>query len=214
MTKKLKLAILLFALIFIVGAAFAATNGVLVFGGTVRINSATTVPGDMRLEFVSVGTYLEPPNEKLNLTYEIISTEEGRKFLSFDIHFSVSDMSSWVLAGSRSPIWVEIKNTGAVPVRFLGFDFTESDNSYMNIVVFWDPIAPPDDLSGWDIDGHIGVRQGIESGLNSSMPLLPGRIAWGSFHFRPDYDRIYEILTSQNSYTFNYRIELLYERAD
>jgi len=59
--KNLKLAVVLFAMIFTVGAAFAANKGMLAFGGTVSISSAGTID-EARLEFtrarVDIGAFM------------------------------------------------------------------------------------------------------------------------------------------------------------
>ena len=122
--KRLKLACLLFALTFLVGAAFAATNGALVFGGTVRINNVATVQ-EARLEFISVNTHQAPGR-----TASIIE-ENGRKRLNFEI------VRNWPPSPSPGgadvpppPISFEIENTGSVAVELSNFDIIEGEPFY------------------------------------------------------------------------------------
>jgi len=76
--KRLKLAVLVFALTFIVGTAFAATNGMLAFGGTVRINNVGVVE-EARLEFISayIGIVFGLANVE-------IVTIDGRQHLTYE----------------------------------------------------------------------------------------------------------------------------------
>ena len=117
--RSLKISILLFAMAFIVGAAFAATNGVLTFGGTVRINNAgTTPPPEMGIEFVNVANPTVNPiiQNYLNATASIVLTEDGTQTLNFDIN--IDDLSRIPTGGaSLARINFTIANTGNVPVR-------------------------------------------------------------------------------------------------
>ena len=198
MTKKLKIAILLFALTFIVGAAFAATNGVLVFGGTVRINSTTTVPDNMRLEFIyaqraSESHWILDP-DIIQLEYELIQGEDGRKFLSFDLTVldSAALLANRPYTALGAAIRFRIQNTGNVPVRLTGFH--------------WGSTRP--------VPG-IGVSMPGTNSFNVPSRLgytfQPGQVSNGDISFSYSF---LDLFNSPYEYTFNYRIELRYVRAD
>ena len=113
--KNLKLAIVLFAMIFAVGAAFAATNGILAFGGIVRINNVTNADV-IRLEFVDV-THAPWDESILTVETSIQNTETGRKRLQFDIE--INDIQEF-FNNQSSIVNFTIQNTGSVPVRIIG----------------------------------------------------------------------------------------------
>jgi len=116
--KKLKLITLLFALTFLAGAAFAATNGVLVFGGTVRINSVDT-PQEMRLEFISTEVIIHPDAPYVSLTSSIIEVG-GQQRLAYDVSIEFpDDLPDRDPRHAFSVIEFHVKNTGNVPVEFL-----------------------------------------------------------------------------------------------
>ena len=120
--KSLKMAILLFAMVFLVGAAFAATNGVLTFGGTVRINnSGVTPPPEMGIEFVSVANPSVFPGVRdyLNATAAIVVNEDGVRTLNFDIDIEEINRIPRSGIGSTNTVIINfaIANTGNVPTR-------------------------------------------------------------------------------------------------
>jgi len=117
--KRLKLGVLLFATMFLVGAAFAATNGMLVFGGTVRINNLIQVEA-MRLEFVDL-TAVPWDQSILEVSGNLVNEEGfGTKRLNFDVEvFDILALQNQI----QTPVLeFTIQNTGTVPVRFLGMD--------------------------------------------------------------------------------------------
>ncbi|MCL2420926.1 MAG: hypothetical protein FWD03_03635 [Defluviitaleaceae bacterium] len=120
--KGLKLAALLFALVFAAGTAFAATNGVLAFGGTVRINSVATIV-DARLEFVNLSA--SPWDESvLSVTNSISNSNDGISRLQFDVEIRdpVRFLEIVNTQVSTPAFGFTVQNTGNVPVRFLGRD--------------------------------------------------------------------------------------------
>ena len=198
MNAKLKLITLLFALTFVVGAAFAATNGVLVFGGTVRINS-TTAPTNMRMDFI----FAEATNgcihneQCMNIRHYEIITENGSSFISFDL--SVDRRCGWDFRERLTPprctgiefVYV-IENTGNVPVRSLEVNRVD------------------------EADFHVGltlVRQTAGEGTQpwADPVIRPGQRMTGRVTFDPEVFHGY--LLSQNSYTFNVRVEIPYTLA-
>jgi len=131
MSKKgLKLTCLLFAMTFLAGAAFAATNGTLVFGGTVRINNVLN-PQVARLEFVSVETWNAPGR-----TAEIVEVN-GRKLLDFEIAANWPPRTPGYSEPTAPPppIFFEIQNTGTVPVELTGFNVAEG-RPFFDITIF------------------------------------------------------------------------------
>ena len=111
--KRVKLAVLLFALTFVVGTAFAATNGMLAFGGTVRINNVATVEG-AQLIFTSTNIrcfFGEASSE--------IVVIDGRQHLTYETTIDFCPTVSWPAVMSQ--VDFEIRNTGNVPVEFLRF---------------------------------------------------------------------------------------------
>ena len=193
MTKKLKIAALVFALTFIVGAAFAATNGVLAFGGTVRINSAAAA--DMRMDIIYTSIeggciHNEPCS---SFTYEII-TENGRTFISFD--YAVEKKCGSGVLRLTPPRCREItftyavENTGTASVRYLGA-IQNSDGTF--------PIR------------H-SLRRISEGSLRDNPIIRPGQRLVGQLVFHnADF---HNYLSTQNEYIFNVRIEIPYELAE
>jgi len=200
MNKKLKLALLLFALTFIVGTAFAATNGVLAFGGTVRINSATTIPTDMRMDFI----FAEATNSCIHSTqctnirhYEII-TENDRTFISFDLVVEEKCGSNFHrerLTASRCTgieFTYVIENTGNVPVRSLEVNRIDEGSFYLGLSL---------------------SRQtpGVGTHPWADPVIRPGERMTGRVRVSPEVFHSY--LDSQNEYTFVVQIEIPYTLA-
>ena len=123
--KRLKLAVLLFALTFVVGAAFAATNGMLVFGGTVRINSVGVVE-DVRLEFT---------HASISCAFGQASSEivvvDGRQHLTYESIIDYCPTFYW--PDVMSQVDFQIRNTGNVPVEFLQFTYDMGLNQFVEI---------------------------------------------------------------------------------
>jgi len=129
--KRLKIAALLFAMMFVVGTAFAATNGMLAFGGTVRINSVGTVEKAL-LEFVDVNTrnsiMIFSGNSAdiqglIATNAELVTNEFGQNVLSFDVNLNLEIAEAFVSPKSeiffQTDINFIVENTGNVPIRLL-----------------------------------------------------------------------------------------------
>lgn len=126
---SLRIAVLVFALTFAVGAAFAATNGMLAFGGTVRINSAGGNPDPiMRLDFLGTSTFVTPAyREYIEANAEVVIDANGNQVLTFDVNilnfdgltFPTPGQTPPPLFNSTNPVRVTfgLQNTGDVPVR-------------------------------------------------------------------------------------------------
>jgi len=215
MNKKLKLAVLLFALTFVAGAAFAATNDMLVFGGTVRINSATSVPTDMRMEFIRVNASPSciciSQQSCMSLDYELI-TEGGRKFILFDFVPGISDermpspppppgnpMMPEPIPTCVYTISFTIQNTGTVPIRFLGADRIET-GPRPTLMMALLPLY------------ENGVRVSPGGGIWRNPRIVPRQEITGALFIENSQFASY--LASPNEYIFNHRIELLYELAE
>jgi len=120
--KSIKLAVLLFAMVFTVGAAFAATNGVLTFGGTVRIRGMEPEPVLMRVEFTHVDAHSHHDWHVGEIWAYIfdntVNTGMGHYNAlryNIDIHEPALFLQGW----NFPPIYFEFENTGTVPVRLL-----------------------------------------------------------------------------------------------
>ena len=181
--KRLKLACLLFALTFLVGAAFAATNGALVFGGTVRINNVLTVQ-EARLEFISVNIYSGHTGRRAT-----IIEENGRKRLNFEVvknwppQLSSENDTETLLP----PISFEIENTGSVAVELSNFDITEGE-PFFHITLF---------RRNADGGGVVALPLTIAPGA-----VLRGTIAYG---IRPnDFPEEFDELVFTASMALNY----------
>ena len=125
--KNLKLVVLLFVMTFTVGAAFAATNGMLAFGGTVRINSVVSAD-EARLEIISVSN--APWDESIVTVESAIVNTGGRQRLRFDA--VIHDFERFYYGHIDDPTYFvnfTVENTGNVPVRIIGnFDMDVSDH--------------------------------------------------------------------------------------
>ena len=120
--KNLKIAVLLFAMVFAVGAAFAVTNGMLAFGGTVRINtSPVTVEPLVELSFVDVSVMRNETMDAVReVNVELVNDGNGRQTMHFDI--DVFDFTNLPHAGVIAGINFAIENHSDVPVRFLSYE--------------------------------------------------------------------------------------------
>jgi len=136
--KNLKLAIVLFAMIFTVGAAFAATNGMLAFGGTVRINSVGTV-ARANLEFTHALIGLSNADSSHQSRFDAearIVEENGRQKIAFDVNvLDLEDLlrpvhlHGWtgtqpMIAELWPTIFVdfEFTNVGITPIKISGIE--------------------------------------------------------------------------------------------
>jgi len=124
--KSLKIAVLVFALTFAVGAAFAATSGMLAFGGTVRINSTTVGPDPvLSVEFVSAEARVNPPSlspSVLEASAEVVVNADGRQTLSFDLNFP----DGLRVPTTGTPVFIEftLENTGDTAALITGIQQT------------------------------------------------------------------------------------------
>jgi len=186
--KGLKLAILLFAMAFAVGTAFAATNGMLVFGGTVRINSSTVVADDIELSFASVAirhchiSHLSTQHV-LRTNAAIVIDENGRQTLDFDIEFfDGNNISPPVHSLARMDFVIE--NTGSAPARLL--QVTQTPNPHMFIVSIESNEYFYDEFSGQ----YVRVRNSVSGRIGPSwrpdmnIVLQPGETLNGEIMLR------------------------------
>jgi type 1 fimbria pilin len=117
--RRLRLATTLFLLLLLTSTAFAATSGMLTFGGTVRINHMSVVPDELRLEFISTSVREIGAGETRVTAFSEIAS--GRQAISFDVHFADVTPDAF---DARAEVYFQFQNTGTVPVRLLDFDMT------------------------------------------------------------------------------------------
>ena len=127
--KRIKLAVLLFAMIFAVGAAFAATNGVLTFGGTVRI--AGMSPQDVRLEFNHADSHRYFYGVETWATIYDNSGMGHNNALRYGIH--LHDPAIFLEGWYIPHVGFTFVNTGSVPVRLVD---VSGGSSATNITLF------------------------------------------------------------------------------
>ena len=194
--KSLRIAVVLFVMVFAVGAAFAATNGMLAFGGTVRINTATVTPGELRLEMVETRVNHRNAQDYLTATSQIVYTSEGLQTLSFDLEiFDTSRLP----ANQGTPLLtidVQIRNTGDVPARIINYRPTDEmmDEIFGRLFTF----------SGRGSTVGTIVEPGEEISLTLNL-MKSGAQSDNQF-----FDAISEI---SESMTLTYAMRLNYEKA-
>ncbi|MCL2422272.1 MAG: hypothetical protein FWD03_10480, partial [Defluviitaleaceae bacterium] len=116
--RRLKLVTLLFVLSLLSSSAFAATNGMLTFGGTVRINHVAVIADEMRLEFINTSTrWVSSGDAEVRVSSDIADT--ARQGIIFDIQFINVTPGDF---DTRAEVYFQFENTGTVPVRLLDFD--------------------------------------------------------------------------------------------
>jgi len=194
--KNLKLAAVLFAMIFVVGAAFAATNGVLAFGGTVRINNVAVIE-DARLEFISTSIQC---NYGL-ATSEIITGENGRQFLTFETVIDFCPTLDWPTAISH--LNFTIQNTGNVPVRFENL-LVGSFGFEMDVAIFNEE----------DVENSLFYTLSYSPGhpistFVSDEIIMPGQILQGQLYYFPLNVNLglpddFEQIVRRNSFELSY----------
>ena len=165
--KNLKLAVLLFALTFAVGAAFAATNGMLAFGGTVRINNVVAVE-EARLEFTST---------RINCAFGQASSEivviEGRQHLTYE---TVIDFNpNYDFPTVMSQVDFTIQNTGNVPVEFLHFEYDIALGQLVDVTLT--------DNQGQHL--HMVMPTSSTHPQSGSLIIEPGASVTGQLLFNP-----------------------------
>jgi len=213
--KGLKIAVLVFALAFTVGAAFAATNGMLAFGGTVRINSAAVNPNPvMRLEFVSTSASVPHVASQpyMTATSEIVVDESGKQALSFNLDITDgSVIPTGPLARTLLRVDFTVANTGDVPVNLVNFERTTPVGP--NVFYEFTLLVPTD-------TGH--RRQVFPTASGGRMPinvvLMPDETISGyirSFcgHIENYLNRSGISLTEPNIYANFHRYVMNYEVA-
>jgi len=151
--KTLRIAVLVFALTFAVGAAFAATNGMLAFGGTVRINSAVVNPDPvMQLDFIGASAIITPDfRPYITASSEIITGSDGhRQMLTFDIN--VLDLQALMptpgVPSTTIPARISfgIRNTGEVPTRIRQVIPQQQGPLPLHLSVFTGRVLEPDQI--------------------------------------------------------------------
>jgi len=162
--KRLRLATLLFAMTFLVGAAFAATNGALVFGGTVRINSVGIVE-EARLEFVSTRIMC------VGQATSSIVEDSGRQFLTFETVLNYYPNAAWPTVMSQ--VEFEIQNTGNVPVELFDFEYLLEGGQMFDITVFGTAA------------NSINLLIPTTQPRTVSMTIAPGEVVSGQMLYNP-----------------------------
>jgi len=186
--RNLKIATLLFALTFVVGTAFAATNGMLAFGGTVRINSAAVTPDPIvRLEMTYTSVWVSSIfADSFRGSSEIILDENGHQTLSFDIELLDPTIIYRPGLGNLVPgaqLNLHLRNTGDVPVIITEFE----NNSHWGIGSIDSPL----------------IRPGVV--------LEPGQFIQGSISVNSN--RLMQLYRETGELSFNSNFVLLYEQA-
>jgi len=239
--KNLKLAIVLFAMIFAVGAAFAATNGMLAFGGTVRINSTSTV-NEAMLEFDSwtrifaypqirihhcpwLGTpecqcSLGPPPPNAFNYFEgsaRIIEENGRQKLAFDI--DILDIEAllglWPWGIPEDEILgfsFSFQNTGSVPVRLFDFEYSNDDLPFL-LVLFqhYSPTTRYLPFYTSNLPDRFRNLTNRPHAVDSYFIVMPGERIHGDF--RLFVHSLEQFANSQDGYRFDSWFTLIYEQA-
>jgi len=190
--KHLRLGMLLFAAMFLVGAAFAATNGMLVFGGTVRINNVATTDV-VRLEINQLSKVSW--NEAIVSLRTSVGDSNGvpNQVLNFD--FTVNDPARFISETQALPFGFGFQNTGNVPVRL---------NSVLisgELPVRIRLIDPINSEGGW---------MSIDS-LPHNLVIQPGQTIEGDIALVAA--DILSYLTSGEVHEFNFNVGLSYEQA-
>jgi len=193
----LRFAVMLFATTLLVGAVFAATNGVLVFGGTVRINNAI-VAEEVMLEFANL-SYVSWDESVLRATGSIADTNNVRnQRLQFDIE--IRDIARFSSQVQTPVLEFEIRNTGNVPVRFLGMSDDWFTSAHAFAVVYLrnntDQVWITQSLNMNDA-GRLGVIQ-------------PGQAIQGRIRVA---ENVVAYHTAINETSFGFSAEVRYERA-
>ena len=189
--RNLKIAVLLFVMVFAVGVAFAATNGMLAFGGTVRINSIADSEV-LRLEFTDLSavpwdeSILDVSVQFANLLHPgAIDTGYKRLWLNVEV-FDVIELSNQIQA---PVVEFTIKNTGTVPARFIDIDDDVQEHTYAQIelssdngqVQFWRLLTQRDA----ELIGVIEPGQSIEGRIRLSDSIVGTYLAsdgtWNQF---------------------------------
>jgi len=188
---RTKVAVLLFAMIFVVGTAFAATAGMLTFGGTVRINSVESTYA--RLEF---------DNVEMTWVFEDDWASVWASFNADIMRFGIDiyDTDRFANEVSLTDIPFSFQNTGNVPVRFTEMGWASHGPSIA--IVLQDP--------------NTGTYWNINSDLWSLEVLHPNQVVNGWIQLCSNF--VQESLHfSDYSYdgwiSFYYHLELHYEQA-
>ena len=129
--KRLKVAVLMFAMLFVVGTAFAATNGMLVFGGTVRINNAGST--NARLEF----SHADMSWKTVEDWGSMWAGCAGLGTMQFGL--TVENTTQFLNDASFTTIPFSFRNTGNVPVRFT--EMGQSSHGPRLPILIRDPIT-------------------------------------------------------------------------
>jgi len=191
--KRLKLAILLFAMTFIVGTAFAATNGMLAFGGTVRINNVTPV-GDARLEFINSSIRCLGP------AYTEIVVIDGRQHLTYST--TIDFCRTFAFPTVMSQVDFEIQNTGDVPVELLQFTYSLALGQMVEVTI-------------WDEHGQRlnAVMPSYNHPASGSMIIQPGAVVTGKLIYNPltsvmsgPFPEDFEVLMFEHNFALDYRL--------
>jgi len=223
MKKKtsLKIAVLVFALTFAVGVAFAATNGMLVFGGTVRINSAAVSSDDVRLEFIAVNISLSQYSFPLVEGSSRIVEGSNRQKIEFDINFldletlmRTGSVGRYSLLGHDIQVNFVFQNTGTVPVRIIGFDH-DIDAPPVSLVVRTGLFDVAGNALGQSVI-HLPERHELVPPSSLPTPIggivLPGQSVHGHLTYWTTLFRDYAGLEDDS--TFTYWLALNYEQAE
>jgi len=198
--KSIKLAVLLFAMIFVVGAAFAATNGMLTFGGTVRIANTTVTPVNASLEFTQSYSNFDHLSHVLGISstihmsnYQDTWRRDTLNF-EFDVRDPVAFMHYAQAIYNNGTVRFQFRNTGDVPVRLLGMEGTDFDLYLLRLLNFT--------TSEWFMHGDYSWQNSV---------IHPGEAWAGSFSLCPSVVEYNMFNDYEVSFVSNFR--LLYEVA-
>jgi len=186
--KRLKIAILVFALTFVVGAAFAATNGVLAFGGTVRINNVA-ITDYARLEVV----VSEGGRVAENASARLIASE-GETPGSLWIDFEITDPVAFRNGGWQLGLTAPMVNTGNAPAVIHSVAISEGPHPRISLF----NRGTGESIALEDAIGTV-VYPGDASALFVNVEV-----------FGPDFFELLDLIDFEDVYTYNFALQFYY----
>ena len=121
--QRLRFVAMLFILSLFTSTAFAATTGMLTFGGTVRITHLNISADELQMDFVHTSVREVSSGYTRVMANTYITVEGGRQLVSFDVHFEDASNDPYSLH-ARAEVYFQFQNTGTVPTRLLDFDMS------------------------------------------------------------------------------------------
>lgn len=153
--RRLRFVATLFVLSLFTSTAFAATTGMLTFGGTVRINHLSISADELQLDFIHTSVSEISSGFTRVSAHSYITTYGDRQLISFDVHFEDAYNDPYSLY-ARAEVYFQFQNTGTVPARLLDFEMSNSGpfvNFQINGGVGTGSIISPGEI----VDGFISV---------------------------------------------------------